>query len=313
MNRSSSPIERIAERLGIPGLLDRLTDSLSPSDLNTLLLELFRRKTRRSSPGDLLKRYDANRFVQPAGADPIALRRLELDCLELAARYDYLPVELSPVTPLGTCSLVASADQNKVLSALRGTEVVADATNTLALHISSLLKSGRIDNREAFVRFSAVHRHVRTQFWNNAAGMLPHFPLFAMVTSGKDKGSCSFETEAFQEHIDLYRELFQALGADHFQIVLIPRGGYKESDGLMPKLIASQEGRPYDLSVREDPEPNSYYRGIQFKVEVRLHGEVLTIGDGGLVDWSQQLLSNRKERMLISGIGLEPLIPKPPA
>jgi hypothetical protein len=29
------------------------------------------------------------------------------------------------------------------------------------------------------------------------------------------------------------------------------------------------------------------------------------IGDGGLVDWTARLLGNRKERLAISGIGIE--------
>jgi hypothetical protein len=31
------------------------------------------------------------------------------------------------------------------------------------------------------------------------------------------------------------------------------------------------------------------------------------IGDGGFTDWTQQLLSNQKERLLISGLGSERL------
>jgi len=32
------------------------------------------------------------------------------------------------------------------------------------------------------------------------------------------------------------------------------------------------------------------------------------IADGGFVDWTQRLLGNRKERLLISGFGLELLV-----
>lgn len=34
-------------------------------------------------------------------------------------------------------------------------------------------------------------------------------------------------------------------------------------------------------------------------------GEEQEIADGGWVDWTQKLLENRKERLLISGVGLE--------
>jgi hypothetical protein len=39
-----------------------------------------------------------------------------------------------------------------------------------------------------------------------------------------------------------------------------------------------------------------------------IHGREHHIGDGGFVDWTQQLLENKKERMLISAIGLDRLL-----
>src|SRR5205807_148634 len=45
----------------------------------------------------------------------------------------YRPLELPPVCPHGTNSLVATVNQNKVISTIRNTEVVADSTNVLAL------------------------------------------------------------------------------------------------------------------------------------------------------------------------------------
>jgi hypothetical protein len=36
------------------------------------------------------------------------------------------------VTPLGTCHVVAPVSQNRVVSTVRGTEVVSDSTNVLA-------------------------------------------------------------------------------------------------------------------------------------------------------------------------------------
>jgi hypothetical protein len=38
---------------------------------------------------------------------------------------------------------------------------------------------------------------------------------------------------------------------------------------------------------------------------VEINGREFEIADGGLVDWTQQLLGNHKERMLISGFGLQ--------
>lgn len=53
---------------------------------------------------------------------------------------------------------------------------------------------------------------------------------------------------------------------------------------------------------------NDYYKGLQFTIIVNLNGQELNIGDGGFVDWSQKLLSNKKERMMISAIGLDKIL-----
>jgi hypothetical protein len=56
----------------------------------------------------------------------------------------------------------------------------------------------------------------------------------------------------------------------------------------------------------ENPEKeNEYYKGIQYKVDITLNNKVYEIGDGGFVDWTQQLLQNKKERFLITGFGFE--------
>ena len=48
-----------------------------------------------------------------------------------------------------------------------------------------------------------------------------------------------------------------------------------------------------------------YYRSVCFKLFVRVAGEWLDIGDGGDVDWTAKLLSDRRERLFISGVGSE--------
>ena len=60
-----------------------------------------------------------------------------------------------------------------------------------------------------------------------------------------------------------------------------------------------------EIFIDEQTKENNYYKGIQFKMVIEVNGQVLEIADGGFVDWTQQLLGNRKERLLIAGFGLE--------
>lgn len=301
--------KRLSRALGMDDPAGWLSDRLSGADLNSLLLELFRHKTSDSSPADLLRRYESNRFVQPAAVDAIRLKQLELDSLTVARDHGYEPVQLSPVAPLGSCSIVAPADQNKVVSALRGTEVVADATNLLALHIAAGLKSGALDNRDTLVRCSTTHRHVRAQQFPQMPGMFAHFNILALVASGKDNGSYQFELQSFREHVGVYAALFRNGFGAEIEIAVNRRGGYTDGEGLLARLMKDAESLPFRVSVSPDADrtDNAYYKGLQFTVIAHIGESALPIGDGGFVDWTQQLLGSRKERMLISAIGLERL------
>lgn len=51
-----------------------------------------------------------------------------------------------------------------------------------------------------------------------------------------------------------------------------------------------------------------YYRDLCFHIHAsHPSGQRLELVDGGAVDWTQRLLSNAKERLIISGIGSERL------
>jgi hypothetical protein len=187
-------------------------------------------------------------------------------------------VGLAPVVPLGTCSAVGEVDQNNVLSTTRGTEVAADATNALALEAAVRRESTSDD-----VRLAAVQRVVRAQ-QVAGAGRFAHFTLFAAVSAGRDRGSLAFEQQHFAEHMALLRS---ACGDVEVRVtVLDPR--FDVVRGSFPSDPSRQTG---------------YYQGLCYKVY--LHGE--EIGDGGFVDWTQRLLGNRKERLLISGVGVDRL------
>jgi hypothetical protein len=47
------------------------------------------------------------------------------------------------------------------------------------------------------------------------------------------------------------------------------------------------------------------YAGLCFKVHAAFGGPELEVGDGGFVTWTGQLLGSRKERLLISGYGID--------
>ncbi len=300
-------VQKILEKTGRTDLLDFLSSRLSSSELNTLFLALFDLKTQHKSPADLMRQYDLNRLVKPFDLDPILLREFELVFLKTFSEHQFPPLELSPVAPLGACSVIGAVDQKKVVSALRGTEVLADATNSIALHICHLKKSGRATGD--IVRFSAVERHLRAQPPPPIPGFNAHFKIGCLVTSGMDTGNLQFEKKSLTEQIGAWAAaLDRSSGIPVARIKLQQRDGYGATPVLERLHHHLQESFP-GLEVVSDPSPgeNQYYQGVQFKIVIQLPGQErgIEIADGGFVDWPQQLLQNKKERMLCSGLGVE--------
>jgi len=269
-------LTRVLRSLGGEEALDRLA-RLSGSDLTTVLLALMRRRAGALSGPDVLRQYKADRFVGPAQV-PFAVLRAVEDRLLGALPPAFDVVGLAPVVPLGTCSAVAEMDQNNVLSTIRGTEVAADATNALALE-AAVRRQACADD----VRLAAVQRVVRAQRFEGP-GRFAHFTLFAAVTAGRDRGSLAFERQHFAEHVAFLRE---ACGDVEVRVTV-----------LDPRFEAVRGEFPADPSRR-----TGYYQGLCYKVY--LHGN--EIGDGGFTDWTQRLTGNRKERLLISGVGVDRL------
>lgn len=267
---------RVLRALGGEDALDRFA-RLSGSDLTTVLLALMRRRAGVLSGPDVLRQYKSDRFVAPS-AVPFEVLRAAEDRLLRALPPSFDVVGLAPVVPLGTCSAVAELDQNNVLSTIRGTEVAADATNSLALEAAARRQTSADD-----VRLAAVQRVVRAQRFEGA-GRFAHFTLFAAVSAGRDRGSLAFERQHFAEHIAFLRE---ACGDVEVRVTV-----------LDPRFEVLRGELPADPSRR-----TGYYKGLCYKVF--LHGE--EIGDGGFVDWAQRLTGNRKERLLISGVGVDRL------
>ena len=305
---SANPaLQRVLRRVDAPGLVDLLTDGMPGADLTTLLLEVFRRRAEQLSPAQVMRRYGSDRFVAPAPISFTALRRAE-DALLAALPDGFEVLVLAPVLPLAAHSAVATVDPRKVVATVRGSEVAADPTNALALE-ASLRRSRALAadprSREP-VRLAASQRVVRAQHFDGP-GMLAHFQLFGLVTAGRDTGNRSFEHQQLPEHLRFAVRALAAAGAQDTQIRLtcLEDAARPVIDGVLDDL-AGLTG----VDACEDPHRTSgrgYYTGLCFKIYATIAGRQLEIGDGGFVDWSQLLTGNRKERLLISGFGIDRL------
>ena len=298
--------EKLEKKLGISGLVDKLIDNLSGSELNTLLLELFKTRTKQISPPRLLTEYNQNRFCSPASVDPISYKEDEIFWLKSASQYGFKPVLLSPLAPLGSCSVVGCVNQNKVVSALRGSEVVSDATNVLAIKVANEISN---DRKVEVKKYCTTHRHTRGQYYNNPE-FSAHFGAFCMVSGGVNRSGNSFEMVLAKEHILFYLNMLLSLFKEEdlsLEIYVTDNANQISSQIKDEILLMCQELalelKLTDFKFRETT--NQYYQIIQFKIFLNYQSNRIDVADGGFVDWTQKILTNQKQRLFISGVGLE--------
>ncbi|HJT57687.1 MAG TPA: hypothetical protein VJ761_14385 [Ktedonobacteraceae bacterium] len=309
-------IERIQREAGIPELIDVLAERLDPTDLQSLLLEVYRRRAVKIKPGQLLERYEQDRFVRLSEVAPQVLTDFDRLVWSLLPD-DYTAVELSPVCPLGTNAAVATVDQNKVVTTIRNSEVIADVTNVLALECASHRRRLlRINprNRDR-VRLCASQRVVRGQAFQNP-DLRPHFRLLGLCVAGRDEGAFQFETTSLVEHVTFYLNLLRETAhfncaVERLRVTLtdLDQGRWERAlkEHVLSPLMATYPDVPCEL----DPDRKSgrgYYAAACFHVyATNSAGTEFELVDGGFTTWTQHMLSNTKERLLISGLGIERL------
>jgi hypothetical protein len=294
-------IRRIGDRLG-PGAIEAIV-GLPGSDVTTLMLEIARRRAEDVDAADVLRRYETDRFVRPGSIGIDAIHRVEAE-LFASLPEGFEPVVPSPVVPLGTHRL-GGVDQSRVVSTVRSNEVAADPTNGLALEAAVRRRELlRIDPRSSHgVKLAASQRVVRAQRFE-ADGAFSHFQLFGLVSAGRDTGDLGFEREAVVEHIRFAVDVISRLTGSDAVVELTDLTGADMADvadGVRDALPG--------VTVDDRPEREAgraYYDRMCFKAYAS-GDERFEIADGGLVDWTQRLVQSRKERLMISGLGVERL------
>jgi hypothetical protein len=163
------------------------------------------------------------------------------------------------------------------------------------------------------VRLGATHRVVRAQLFNGP-GMAAHFQLLALCTAGRDEGSFRFETAALAGQIGLHLDLLdrvRALGplASKLRVTVTDLTAGQHRAALRERVVDSlAEAHPGTAFGFDDERARGrgYYTGACFEIRATTpRGTELSLGDGGFTPWTADLLSNAKERLLISGLGLE--------
>jgi len=306
-------------------------ENLSARDLNSLLLHVF---AGRSGPEGLLARFERLVAARPMRVDARVLHRAE--GLAFAAASAFEAVALPPVLPLGATRALGGTHQNNVLSCLRGLEVMADPTTWLGLEAAR-----RRRECVEVVRLCCSQRVIRMQPLPMKE-LLPHFQLFALASAGR-RDELTWLREHIAVWLDLLSQVqvgplvvevadarlvsraLAGAGVPREEVraqvrahdlaasrallgrhgVVLPRGRGLDA-GLESVLAALAEDYPrvemvIDLNRLEGL---GYYCGPMLRISAGTEQRMPFV-DGGLVDWPGRLLSDRREMMFASGVGLD--------
>ena len=207
------------------------------------------------------------------------------------------PVETAPLAPLGSHSVFAGVDQNKVVTTIRMTEVAADPTNQLALEAAVRRRRKLVSDPRSTedVRLCAVERVTRAQVFEGARSFA-HCSLVGAVVSGRGRSGHGFEVTSLTD-------LLVGLSGVAAEATTGPvRIELTDFDGSFGDALARVADRVSTKRVAcvvdgDRQTGRSYYTGE----------EMVEVGDGGFVDCAAALLQSRKERLLIGGVSLERL------
>jgi hypothetical protein len=142
---------------------------------------------------------------------------------------------------------------------------------------------------------------------------LQHFRLFSLCSSGRDTGNLQFETETVRLHIGFFLKAFKKFLGSKIPLRIAitdfsseaPRSAVRS--GVVDKLQSSHHGARIGFD-QERKQGRGYYGELCFKIfAAPPAGREHELVDGGDVNWTQKLLNNAKERLIISGCGSERL------
>jgi len=186
--------------------LEAMFGKMSPSRFQSILIEMAQRVVEKESVGNLLQNYEENRFTKPCSLPQREIINLE-DILYQGIPQNYEDVELSPIAPLGTNSLLTGVSQRTVLSTVRNTEVVADPTTILVMEC---LKRLREENKNEFViDLCTSARCTRAQMFSKGSGFVPHFKLFALTSGSFTRGETM--RSKIIEHLSFYLDFLDRI------------------------------------------------------------------------------------------------------
>jgi hypothetical protein len=273
-----------------------LAQGLATSELTSLLLGVIDQRASKRTPAQIGQQWQRDRFVAPAAVDQRTFNVLDSHLLSVASTFESL--ELSPLAPLASCSAIALTGQNRTVSTIRGTEVVSDPTNLLAIESAARLAR----NPQQVIKLATSHRCVRAQPYPKKPGFAAHFRLFVLTTAGHERKDHGLLVESLSDHIRTHLNAMDRLEQHGYafsqRIVRLLAAPQRQA--VAKRIVLALPGTPIAVETLD----HDYYNGLRFMISARTRaGEDIPFIDGGAFDWMQKLTANRKHVFVASGLG----------
>jgi hypothetical protein len=353
-------VDRIERELAIPGLVDALARRLPASDLRSILMEVYRIRAAEAKETSILAHAVRDPLMAPSGVSARELMAFDSVAFQSASEFaalDLSPVcPFSAASVLGGTSQnnVLTAIRN---AEILGDSTIALALEACrrrsAAEVVRLCATHRVVRLQPFdipeysphfrlfglvtagrdtgsFRFETAHlvEHVRVYLkmfrtLNNTGFVLrkPLVEFTDMVAVEASLDAAGLAPEEVRNEVRAHR----LGGSERF---LRERGISLRTNApnamLESRVIESlrDEFPEAQFGVNQDRlEGLGYYGSFAFRISAESpDGNRYPIVDGGFTDWTARLMGNRKERLLISGIGSEfvckvylPVEPSPPS
>lgn len=272
---------------------DALLKGLTPLELRSVLADIARARASEMQPADLIKRWREDRFLTPRPAEPLVLLPI-LMTLWQEMPSEFVPLEMSPLTPLGSAAQLSGYGQNRVVSSMRGTEVVSDAVHPLALEASRRRRGG-----VARVHLATASRVAHA--WDHEPDAPAHEHRLTLCSSAPDGGGLSTEADLLELHLNYWRTVLDEVVPDGKLDLVV-------WDATLAALLADRGHTDVNVAGRDKTPWRNPYHTAGFRLTTIEDGDELVLGDGGFVQWTQALTRNRKDRCLVSSISIDELV-----
>jgi hypothetical protein len=339
---SSGIARRIEREWSLPGLFEALSGKLAPSDLRSLLLETFRDRAAAVKPPALLKE---DPLLTPSAVDARVLIAFDAAAFQAAPRFEALdlsPVcpfgashalgatsQNNVLTTIRNAEVLADSTIAMAIEAARrrrSGDLVRLCATTRLIRLQPFEGKGFSPHFRLFGAVSAGRdaggaRFEMAQLVEHARVYLGLFRLLNRAGFQLERPLVEFtDMRAAQAALiaagvapdDVQRAIraHRPGGSERF---LEERGIDLPGDTRHPLLEAGVIARLQDEFREAEFRINQrrleglhYYSSFALRISPQApDGGRYPVVDGGFTDWTARLLGNRKERLLISGIGSE--------